>query len=40
VAAALRGEGPPPVDPDDAVATLEVLEAARAASVERRVVEV
>ena len=29
VAAALRGEGPPPVDPGDAISALEVIEAAR-----------
>jgi scyllo-inositol 2-dehydrogenase (NADP+) len=29
LAAALRGEGPPPVDPADAVAALRVLDAAR-----------
>jgi predicted dehydrogenase len=32
VAAAVRGDSPPPVDPGDAVAVLEVLEAAREAS--------
>jgi len=32
VAAALRGGGPPPVDPDDAVAALEIIEAARASA--------
>lgn len=36
---AVRGGGPPPVDPRDAVATLRVLEAARVASRERRVIE-
>jgi scyllo-inositol 2-dehydrogenase (NADP+) len=35
---ALREGGPPPVDPADAVATLEVLEAARRSARERRVV--
>jgi predicted dehydrogenase len=38
VAAALRGTAPPPVDPDDAVAGLEVLDAARASSAGRRLV--
>jgi predicted dehydrogenase len=37
VAAAIRGESPPPVDAADAIATLDVLEAARA-SAEARVV--
>ncbi len=32
MARALRGEGPPPVDPDDAVAVLEVIEDARGAA--------
>jgi predicted dehydrogenase len=32
LAAALHGEGPPPVDPEDAVRALEVLEAARASA--------
>jgi predicted dehydrogenase len=36
---ALRGEGQVPVDPRDAVATLEVLEAARRSASERLVVE-
>jgi scyllo-inositol 2-dehydrogenase (NADP+) len=35
---ALRGGGPPPVDPRDAVAALRVLEAARLSSQERQVV--
>jgi scyllo-inositol 2-dehydrogenase (NADP+) len=35
---AVRGEGPPPVDPADAVAALEVIDAARASSAEGRVV--
>jgi predicted dehydrogenase len=35
---AMRQDGPPPVDPSDAVMTLRVLEAARRASAERRVV--
>jgi predicted dehydrogenase len=39
IAAALRGDGPPPVDPEDAVAALEVLEAARASGAEGRAVE-
>ena len=38
VAAALRG-GPVPVDPDDAVASLEIIEAARRSAAERRVVQ-
>ncbi len=38
VAAALRGEGAMPVDPWDAVRTLEVLDAARRSSSEREVV--
>ncbi len=37
-AAAIRGEGPVPVDPWDAVATLEVMDAARASARTRRVV--
>ncbi|MES1953957.1 Gfo/Idh/MocA family oxidoreductase [Salinisphaera hydrothermalis] len=37
-AAALRGTAPLPVDPADAVANLRVIEAARQASAERRVV--
>lgn len=36
----LREGGPPPVNPDDAVAVLELIEAARASSVEGRVVKV
>jgi scyllo-inositol 2-dehydrogenase (NADP+) len=39
-AAAVRGEGPVPVDPRDAVAVLRVLEAARVAARERAVVAV
>ena len=39
VAAALRGEAPPPVDPDDALAALEVLDAARASAAAGRTVE-
>ena len=39
-AAAVRGAGPVPVDPQDAVDVLRVLEAARTASAERRVVAV
>ncbi|MDF1504121.1 Gfo/Idh/MocA family oxidoreductase [Roseisolibacter sp. H3M3-2] len=38
VAAALRSGGAPPVDPDDAIRGLEVLEAAAVSSAERRVV--
>ncbi len=38
VAAAVRGEGPAPVDPEEVVAGLEVIVAARASSAERRVV--
>jgi predicted dehydrogenase len=38
-AAAVRGEGPVPVDPRDAVASLTVLDAIRASAVERRAVE-
>jgi len=37
-AASIRGEGPVPVDPWDAVATLEVLDAARASARTHRVV--
>ncbi len=39
VAAALRDGAPPPVDPADAVAGLEVIEAARRSAAEARVVE-
>nr|WP_269205395.1 Gfo/Idh/MocA family oxidoreductase [Motilibacter aurantiacus] len=39
LAKALRGEGPVPVDPAEAVTTLRVLEAARAASAEGRAVQ-
>ena len=35
---ALRSGGPPPVDPADAVAGLEIIEAARKSAAERRVV--
>jgi predicted dehydrogenase len=35
---ALRGDGPAPVDPEDAVKVLEVIEAAQRSSIERRVV--
>jgi predicted dehydrogenase len=38
MARALRGEGPVPVDPSDAVAALEVIEAARISADENRVV--
>jgi predicted dehydrogenase len=37
-AAAVRGQGPPPVDPWDAVASLEVLDAARASAMQGRLV--
>jgi predicted dehydrogenase len=40
VAAALREEGPPPVEPEDAVSALEVLDAARTSASEGRVVEI
>ncbi|CAN5299065.1 Gfo/Idh/MocA family oxidoreductase [soil metagenome] len=36
---ALRGDGPPPVDPGDAVAGLEIIEAARRAAVSGTAVE-
>lgn len=39
VAAAVRGDGPLPVDPWDAVRTLTVIEAARTAAATRQVVE-
>jgi predicted dehydrogenase len=39
VAAALRGDAPMPVDPDDAVTGLEILEAARASAEHGRVVQ-
>ena len=39
-AAAVRGEGPPPVDPRDAVASLTVLDAIRTSAAERRIVEI
>jgi scyllo-inositol 2-dehydrogenase (NADP+) len=39
VAAALRGEAPPPVEPDEAVAALKVLDAARTSAAENRIVE-
>jgi len=35
---ALREDAPPPVDPDDVVAGLEVLDAARESAREQRVV--
>jgi len=38
--AAVRGEAPPPVSPDDAIAGLEVLEAALLSAREERVVEI
>ena len=38
VAGAVRGEGPVPVDPADAVRTLELIEAARVSAAEHRVV--
>jgi len=37
---ALRDGGPPPVDPADAIATLEVIEAARVADADKRVLPV
>jgi predicted dehydrogenase len=37
VAAALHSGAPPPVDPDDAIAALDVIEAARASAAHRRV---
>jgi predicted dehydrogenase len=39
LARAVRGEGPPSVDPWDAVASLEVLDAARASAADGQVVE-
>jgi predicted dehydrogenase len=39
VARAMAGDGPPPVDPRDAVATAAVLDAARVSSAEQAVVE-
>jgi scyllo-inositol 2-dehydrogenase (NADP+) len=38
MAAAVRGEGPVPVEPGDAVRTLELIEAARVSAAEHRVV--
>lgn len=38
--AMLRGEGPPPVAPEDAVAGLEIIEAAQRSAAERRLVRV
>jgi predicted dehydrogenase len=38
-ARAVRGDGPPPVDPWDAVTSLEVLDAARAGAARGQVVE-
>jgi len=40
VAASLREGAPPPVDPEDAVSVLEVLDAARTSAAEGRVVDV
>ena len=40
VATALAGDGPPPVDPRDAVATAVVLDAARRSSADRTVVDI
>jgi predicted dehydrogenase len=40
VAASVRDGVPPPVDPDEVVAALEVLDAARESARVRRVVEV
>jgi predicted dehydrogenase len=39
VVRALREGGPPPVDPDDAISALQVLEAAKSSARERQVVE-
>lgn len=39
IAAALREGAPPPVDPDDAVAGLRIIEAARRSAAEHRVIE-
>jgi len=39
VAAALRAGGPPPVDPEDAAAALDVIEAARASAERGQVIE-
>ena len=36
---ALREGGPPPVDPADAVATLEVIDAARRSAAEGKITE-
>ncbi len=38
-AAAIRGEGPVPVDPRDAVASLTVIDAIRASAAQRRVID-
>ena len=38
-AAAVRGEGPVPVDPRDAVASLTVIDAVRASAAQRRVID-
>jgi predicted dehydrogenase len=37
---AVRGIAPPPVNPDDAIATLGVIEAAQQSAAERRVIEI
>jgi predicted dehydrogenase len=39
IAAALEGRGPVPVDPNDALTTLQVIEAARRSAATRCVVE-
>ena len=39
VVAAIRGDGPPPVNPADAVAGLEIIEAARRSASEGRVID-
>jgi len=38
VVTSLRGDAPPPVDPGEVIAVLEVLEAARSSSRERKIV--
>jgi predicted dehydrogenase len=40
VAATIRGEAPPPVDPEDAVSALDVLDAARTSAREGKVVRI